>query len=207
MVPGNVVEYCCGPFFCVHQVFTGVSFHEALSQKVATATGIAASPNNEEAFGGREGKLNGKGKARRACIGSSATFIAHFVEAVRVRDHRSGVRVVVLVGLDMDLVDRGGEGGQDMECFISDIEVCLESSFQTSKRWVRESADDCVVVNVGLDGGGCDVIVAETKPADESAINIKTRQVAKAFDAGCIGILKFVDGMANDGGSGFCARM
>ena len=99
----------------------------------------------------------------------------------------------------MYLGDWSGKRRENLKSLVGDVEVGLESSFETSEGGVGETADHSFVVDVGLDVVDCDVFVAEIKPPEEGAVDIETREMAESFDLGSRGILELVHGMACNG--------
>jgi hypothetical protein len=77
----------------------------------------------------------------------------------------------------------------------------LKSSLETAEVRMGETADDRLVVNVRSDSVGGDVSRGKLEPFDQSAVDVQTCKMAKAFDTCCCQVLEFVDGVARDRGA------
>jgi hypothetical protein len=94
-----------------------------------------------------------------------------------------------------------GQRFKDEERLLGNIEVGLESTFETSKGRVGEPTDDGFIVNVGSDGIRSDLIGAKAKPLHEGTIDVQTSEMAKTFDTSGSCIFEFINSMASDRGA------
>jgi hypothetical protein len=120
------------------------------------------------------------------------------VQTVGIWDNGFGTRVVIFVRLDMFLNHFSGQRGKDKESLVGDVEVGLESTFETPKGRVGEPTDDGFIVDVSEDGISSDLVRAKAKPPQEGTIDVQTSEMTETFDAGGCGIFEVINSMAGD---------